>query len=351
MIRGTGCLAAVWFVAAQAQTIPGAKPIPRVTAVPQPYHQVSFERDGEEIARYHFSPDLNRPFVYPVIGISGRTLTRMGHPGDPHGHSHHDSIWISFSDVNGVDFWTDHRPDVGRIVHRRVERLDDGDTAAGAVTVAEWIANTGRILLRERRQVLVKLLTGKEWILAIDLELEPPGEDVVLKQGQFGPVGVRVAKSISARFGGGVLRNSEGAHGEEAIFRRRARWVDYSGPVAPGAVEGLVLMDHPGNRNHPSHFHVREDGWMGTLLTHDSAVTLKRGEPLKLRYAVYVHGGMPPASQIEKVWKQFADSPLRPTKGPPTNKSDCLHGDWQKFDAPHTFRSQADCEAFVMRGK
>ncbi|MGH9162912.1 MAG: DUF6807 family protein, partial [Vicinamibacteraceae bacterium] len=68
---------------------PQFKPIPRVQAVPLPYHQVSFQRDGREIARYHFGPDLIRPFVYPIVGPSGHGLTRMGHPGNPDTHSHH----------------------------------------------------------------------------------------------------------------------------------------------------------------------------------------------------------------------------------------------------------------------
>lgn len=48
--------------------LPDAKPVPHVQAVPQPYGQVSFERDGQEIARFHFGPGLNRPFVFPIIG-------------------------------------------------------------------------------------------------------------------------------------------------------------------------------------------------------------------------------------------------------------------------------------------
>src|SRR5205823_14730376 len=88
--------------------LPLAKPIPRVQAVPEPYDQISFQVDGKELARYHFHASLHRPFVYPVLGPSGRTLTRMGHPGDPFTHSHHNSVWISYSNVNGVDYWTDH---------------------------------------------------------------------------------------------------------------------------------------------------------------------------------------------------------------------------------------------------
>lgn len=330
----------------QCPVQPG-EPIARVQALPLPYDQVAFERDGHEIARYYFSPYLNRPFVFPVIGPSGRSLTRLSHPGDPHTHGHHNSVWIGFSDVNGVDFWSDHGSDRGRIVHRWLERLDDGDDLASAVTAAEWLTSGGNVLLRERREVLVKLLAEGEWLLVIGLDLEPAGPAVVLKQGQFGPIGVRVAKSISVYFGGGLLRNSEGAEGENRIFLRRARWVDYSGPIAAGVWEGLTLMDHPLNPSYPSHFHVREDGWMGALLAQEAPLTLAPGERLQLRYGVYVHGGVPSPGRIDRVWERFAHSPLRPPCGPPLSLRDCLHGGWRKFDTPRLFRSQADCESFL----
>jgi len=73
--------------------VPSPKPVPRLQVIPQPDHQASFQRDGVEIARYHFNPALNRPFVFPLIGPSGRSVTRMGHPRDPESHSHHNSQW------------------------------------------------------------------------------------------------------------------------------------------------------------------------------------------------------------------------------------------------------------------
>ena len=47
------------------------EPVPRMQVVPQPGHQVSLQREGQEIARYHFGADFNRPFVFPLIGPSG----------------------------------------------------------------------------------------------------------------------------------------------------------------------------------------------------------------------------------------------------------------------------------------
>ena len=97
------------------------QPVPFLQAVPLPNHEISFQRDGAEIARYYFGPDLNRPFVFPIIGPSGRSLTRMGHPRDPESHSHHNSVWVSHNDVNGVSFWDDRaKGRIGAVVKGHV---------------------------------------------------------------------------------------------------------------------------------------------------------------------------------------------------------------------------------------
>jgi len=294
-----------------------AKPVPRMQAVPQPYHQVSFQKDGREIARYHYGPDLRRPFLSPVVGPSGRVLTRMGHPHDPEGHSHHNSVWISHNDAGGVSFWAD-RAGAGRVLHEAVELLEDGAEAASIVTRNVWKSGGGHIILRERRVLEVRDLGGSEYLIVLDMTLEPPETAVTLGKTPFGTLGVRMAKSIGVRDGGGMIRNSEGGVNEANVLWKRARWVDYSGPVSPGAHEGITLMDHPGNPNHPSFFHVRDDGWMGASLTYEAPLTIERGKALQLRYGLYVHTGVPAGEQIERVWGQFANS--RRAEPPPEAK-------------------------------
>lgn len=282
------------------------KAVPRLQIIPQPYDQVSFQRDGAEIARYHFGRQLRRPFVFPVVGPSARSLTRMGHPRDPESHSHHNSVWVSHHSVNGVSFWDDRAK--GRIIHQRVEKLEDeGGDVAAVVTTNHWVNEAdGKVLIRERRRSEARLLGGGEWMLLIDLRLEPAAGPVTLGKTPFGLLGVRMAKTIGVNDGGGRIRNSEGGVDEQQALWKRAKWVDYSGPVAADAVEGVTLMDHPSNPNHPTWFHVRNDGWMGASLTYDADLTLDAGKPLDLRYGLFVHAGAPASEQIEQRWKEFA---------------------------------------------
>jgi hypothetical protein len=280
-----------------------SKPVPRMQVVPMPYHQASFQRNGLEIARYHFSPALNRPFIFPVIGPSGRSLTRMGHPHDPESHSHHNSVWISHNDVDGISFWSDGGN--GKIRHKRILKFEDGNEGCSIITENQWVSNKGKVLLHETRRVTPVPLDGSEWLMIIDMEFKANNKPVTLEKTPFGIIGIRMAKTIGVNDGGGTIRNSEGAVDEKEVFWKRARWVDYSGPIASVKQEGITLLDHPDNPNHPSYFHVRNDGWMGASLTHDGPRTIQLDKPLHLRYGLYIHSEMKPNDKIEAIWKQF----------------------------------------------
>ena len=286
------------------------KPVPKVQAIPQAHDQVSFQREGIEITRYHFGRDGQRPYLFPLIGPSGRSVTRIGHPRDPQGHSHHNSVWISHHSVQGLSFWEDNR--TGGIVHQRMIRMDDGDEVAFVEAENAWLQKDGSPVLHELRRTAVRVLENGEWILEIDVQLESRSGEVELGQTAFGLLAVRMAKTIGVKDGGGTIRNSEGGVDEAGCFRKPARWVDYSGPIAPGTSEGITLFDHPSNLNYPVPFHVRDDGWMGAALTLPDAHTIRLGEPLRLRYALYVHAGIPAFEQIESRWKAFSGSEFAP---------------------------------------
>lgn len=286
-----------------------SRPVPVMQAIPLPRDEVSFQREGAEIARYYFGDDLNRPFLFPIMGPSGRPLTRMGHPHDPETHSHHNSVWISHRDVNGANFWEDRSsggaPRV-RIAHKRIVAFEDGTESASVASVNAWTGESGKVLLQERRVMTAASLPDREWLLIIDLQLEPEKEATTLGKTPFGLIGVRMAKTIGVNDGGGVIRNSAGGTNEAGCFWKAARWVDYSGPITASAVEGISLMDHPGNPGHPAVFHVRNDGWMGISVTFDGARTIAAGEHMRLRYGLYIHGGMPSAERLNEKWTDFS---------------------------------------------
>lgn len=282
-------------------------------AVPQGGHQVSFQREGVELARYHYGPEYNRPFVFPLIGPAGRPITRIGHPRDPQGHSHHLSVWIAHADVNGINFWGD-RGKIGRIVHQAMEPGFDSDDEAAVQSINAWVDPAGKTVLTDRRRTAVRLRPNNEWLLIVDLQLVARNEPIVIAKSNFGFFSVRVAKTMGVHDGGGTIRNSEGAVNEKENFGQPARWVDYSGPITASSMNGATLFDHPGNPGHPTRFHVRDDGWMCASLTFGELRTIMPGSPLQLRYAVYVHDGQPPLADLQRCWEEFTRLPVHEFK-------------------------------------
>lgn len=286
------------------------KPVPPMQAIPLPYDQVSLQHQGVEKMRFHFANTLRRPFVFPIQGPSGRSLTRMGHPHDPVGHSHHNSFWVSHYRVNGFDFWGDRGADKGVIRHDRVEKLEDGDHHAAVISSGTWLGPDQQVLLKEKRRTALRPLEDGSYLLLLDLHLQAVLPEVTFGKTPFGLVGVRMAKTLGVHDGGGRILNSEGSINEEGVFWKPAKWVDYAGLIAPERVEGITLMDHPANPNHPTVFHVRNDGWMGASLTFHEDRVLQKGEALQLRYGLLVHAQWLDVPRLDARYRAFAELPL-----------------------------------------
>ncbi|MFP6899678.1 MAG: DUF6807 family protein [Opitutales bacterium] len=99
------------------------------------------------------------------------------------------------------------------------------------------------------------------------------------------------------------------------IFGQSARWMDYSGsmPVGTGsrrkvATEDITYFDHPGNTRHPTHWHVREDGWMGASFCMLEPFVISRHKPLVLRYLLHAHAGPASRSRSDAIHEAFGES-------------------------------------------
>lgn len=287
-----------------------AKPFPRVQLIPQSIDSISFQLDGREVLRYHFDPDVQRPHFFPLIGPAGRPVTRITSPNDD-GHRHHLSLWVGHQQVAGNNIWEIVKTG-GRIVHEKLLKVVDGDR--GELThQSKWIDATGKELLKDERtwRYLPNFDTG-EFFLDLELTLTPYDDTLTLGKTGMGFLGVRVAKTMSVKDGGGVITDSEGRVGEPAILAQRARWCDYSGPVAPGKdgappiVNGVTLFDHPQNPFHPVQWHVRADGWMGASFNRSEPLEIKKDAPLKLKYRVWIHDGNCVPDKTDTIWKDWS---------------------------------------------
>ncbi len=325
-------------------------PLPRCQVVPLPEDQVALVIDGQQRTRWHFGPQYPRPFFFPLVDPAGRHLTRMGHPGD-WGHDHHRSIWFGHHVVGGINFWNDQTQ--ARIRQKRWLCYQDGHDEAAMAVLLSWQDPAGNQLLE---QELVAVIRPRDAApaggndSAVDparaqparpqparpepgdpqparpepAGAQPPGavetllmlqstfraaKSVELSQTNFGFLAVRVARSVSAYFGGGQLHSSEGLRGEAALFGKPAAWMDYSGPVAAGEWSGITYFDHPSNPRYPSKWHVREDGWMGASVCRDGPLVVAPDKPLVLKYLLHAHAGALNAPRAAALAAEFAHDP------------------------------------------
>jgi len=281
---------------------------PRCRVEPLPDNQASFRIDGKERLRWHFDPKYPRPFFYPLVGPSGAALTRMGHPGAPD-HDHHRSIWFAHAKVLGIDFWSDQT--AARIRQKAWLCYQDGDDeAALAVKLGWYDGHDPKELLEQELIAAVRPEENGETLVELQASFRPTAESLEFGKTNLGFLAVRVAKSISGHFGGGKLTSSDGKTGEAAIFAKQAEWMDYSGPVPGGSIEGITYFDHVSNPGHPAAWHVREDGWMGASVCLNGPVVTTRKQPLVLRYLLHAHGETHDAERARKLAHEFGR--LRP---------------------------------------
>jgi hypothetical protein len=297
-----------------AQQPNATEPI-RCQIVPLADQRVSFQIDGIEKTRWHYGDEYPRPFFFPFNGPGGSSLTRMGHPGAPN-HDHHRSVWFAHAKLAGSDFWSDNTQ--AKVRQKMWLAYVDGNDQAVMACTCGWFDAQGRELMEQQLVAALLPLPDGEHALEVQITLRPPADNdsVKLDKTNFGLLAVRVAKSISAHFGGGQLTSSEGAMGEKDIFGRQARWLDYSGPIAIGrgedrqlTTEGISYFDHPTNPRYPTYWHVRSDGWMGASFNMQDSFEITTEQPLVLRYLLHAHRGEYNAAKAARVHAAFAERP------------------------------------------
>lgn len=287
----------------------------RCELIPETDQRVSFRIDGKEQVGWHFGTNYPRPFFHPLNGPSGTSLTRMGHPGAAN-HDHHTSVWFAHHDVEGESYWAYSAKTTIR--QKMWLAYENGEEEAIMASTSGWYNEAGTEMLEQQVVAAIRPMENGEYALEIQTTLTPAGkrEKTVLNKTNFGIFAVRVSETLSHHFGGGQLRNSEGAVGEPDIFGKQARWMDYTGPVVSGtgndrtvATEGITYFDHPENPRYPTYWHVRSDGWMGASFCFSEGYEVTPETPLTLRYLLHVHAGEYDAARAEAIAGEFAKRP------------------------------------------
>lgn len=282
--------------------------------------------NGELFTRYHYGADVVRPFLYPVIGPYGATVTRhypmADVPGEKRDHPHHRSVWFTHGDVNGVDNWSELK-DHGYTRHQQFTRPPVGGAVFGEFEAAnQWTDAQDKPVVANNLSLRFYIVPMPYRLVDVTVSFHAEHGPVMFgdtKEG--GLLSVRVATSMDAAREGRI-ENGVGGVGEAETWGKRAPWCDYSGPVATphgGPWVGISLFDHPTNPRYPTHWHVRAYGLMTANcfgLSHftndkrqDGSLRLEAGERLTFRYRMYMHPGRADDGQVQDRWLDFAYPP------------------------------------------
>lgn len=278
-------------------------------------HGVAIKCDGELWAGYVADGEF-KPYVWPVIGPTGAPMTRewpMGEGRDEkHDHPHQRSMWFTHGDVNGMSFW-EEAPGRGRTLHKEFVSLEGGSQAV-LVTRNEWVMPDGSTVLQDLRK-LVFFRQGESRVIDFAIRLTAVADNVTFGDTKEGTFGLRVAESmkVDAKKGGKIV-NSEGQE-DAAAWGKKAKWVDYSGPVGDQIV-GIAVLNHPASFRFPTYWHVRTYGlfaanpfgWHDFVGRSDvsGAYTLGKGQSIGLYYRVILHKGRAEEAKIGQAFEEYA---------------------------------------------
>ncbi len=299
-------------------------------AVADGRHGVDIDLDGELFTTYHHAPQHNKLFLYPVVGPTGRGMTRAypmipDVPGEKHDHPHHKSIHVAHGDVNGVDLWSE-LDDHG--YQRHVCFLPafgagsayvSGPVCGAFLSRSHWVSRSEQPVLTEEKRVVVYAPASDARILDIGVTLhatEGPVRFGDTKEGAM--LSVRVASSMDAD-DAGEIENAYGGRGEDECFGARAQWMDYTGPVS-GKTVGVAVFDHPSSFRYPTYWHVRNYGLLHAncfawreFLGHpgiDGSYVLPEGARLRCQFRVYLHTGKTQEARVKERYHDFITPPV-----------------------------------------
>jgi hypothetical protein len=271
--------------------------------------------DGLHFADYVYE-GYSRPFLFPIIGPGGAKMTRKWPMADmeneDHDHPHHKSFWWAHGDMNGIDFWAEGK-DSGKTVHESFTAVKSGKMGL-IKSRNKYVDKNGTVVCTDER--ILRFYPGNDG-KNFDFEITLHAGDAGLKFGDTkeGTMAIRLAETmrLKGKVGKGHIVNSEGVRDGDT-WGKRAKWVDYYGPVE-GKTVGVAIFDHPSNPRHPTWWHVRDYGLFAAnpFGIHDfekkekgaGDLQVNAGEKITFKYRFYLHSGDEKEGKVGEAYDRY----------------------------------------------
>ncbi|MDP9041981.1 MAG: PmoA family protein, partial [Bacteroidota bacterium] len=109
--------------------------------------------------RFLYPRNLEKPVLFPIFDAGNAEVTRgfplKPLPGEPTDHPHHVGLWLTYENVNGIDFWNNSYaiPAEKKSLYGRIETDSILSIASGSKGIlryhANWVNHKNEILLEE----------------------------------------------------------------------------------------------------------------------------------------------------------------------------------------------------------
>ena len=296
---------------------------------------IEFSVNKALVTRYHTGPNVAKPYFWPMYAPDNIPVTRAwpmekGAPKEKTDHVHQKSAWFCHGDVipegielkakikgvEGVDFWSETAGH-GKIVrNEETNRVEGNISRASTRASYEW-RTSDDVRILDETLVITFLLVGDNRLFIVDIDLLASVCPITFGDTKEGAFGVRVSDEIRLEAKGSKSKmvNADGKSGEKDIWGYRSDWCDYSGEIG-GKLAGIAVFDDPKNP-YRACWHARAYGLMAAnpfgrdrsgfpaVKGQTDLVKLKKGEHLKLRYAIYLHSGDAESGKVAEAFKVF----------------------------------------------
>jgi len=278
--------------------------------------------DGKEALVYCYGKDVDLPHYFPIRSPSGKPLTVQQTNPFPH----HRSLW--FADT--VELEGQRKASFYNAFYSRTDKKDPKSPLRDQVRHVEFLAlkaagnqaefgekllwemDSKTPVLDEQRQVRIVALDQGEYFLDLSFTVTASHGNVrfVSDTAHYAWPYVRMSPEFSVQKGGKMV-NSEGGVNQKETHNKRARWIDYSNTI-DGVTEGLAFFVHdPGSE--PPLWLTRDYGTFGPRRMdsqNGKPFLLAKGESLKQRVGILVHGGDVEKAQVAQRYRQYVDGKL-----------------------------------------
>ncbi len=296
--------------------------------------------DGKLFTSFFQPAGVTKPVLWPVVSSRGHTVTR-NYPlkrvaGERTDHPHHIGIWLTYGDVNGIDYWNNsdvvpaekksrygdiHFQEIvsmtssgseGKLVVKN-QWTDNGEAVLDEVTTFTFI-NRGdvRIIDRETRLTALKDVLfedNKEGMLGMRMasQLEMPSDSPVTLTDAHG---ISTAVKGVNELASGDYLSSEGLRGDE-VWGTRGTWMALTGNFGADSVT-VAIIDHPANPGYPTYWHARGYGLYAANPLGQKEMSggkdelhykLDKGEEGVFRYRIVIADGEP---ADQGAWEKLA---------------------------------------------